>query len=168
MSRNTKFFPRGFTLVELVMGAGILCLILGFVSSFFFSQRRFFQSLSKSGEVQERFRLGMWKIVQELKTGRAVIWPRSVSGSSIRSDSILAFKNFQGEIVVFFLDPEKKELRRCLLNRGETPPVLDAKPTVEGISSASFTVMGSTGKLVSIKFSEGNFTHLDAARVMNE
>ena len=168
MSRSTSHSAGGFSFVELLMGAFVLVLVFGFLGIWFHSNRRSQTSISEVSRTQELFRSAMWKMIAELKTGRIVIWPQVNSDKSPRTDSVLVFKNFRGEFVSFYFIPQTQEVRRCVIPNGVGAAVEDPAPIVQGLASATFTVMGVDNKLVSINLSGRNMQQIDAVRLVNE
>ena len=166
MSPNIK--KRGVTFVELLVGMTIFAIIMGIVANWFFTQRQYQDKFLKLSETQDRLRQAVWKVIQELKTGRQVIWPRVNSDGSARTDTVVTFKNFKGEITTFYFVPAAGEIRRCVTPNGPGTPQVDVTPVGRGLALASFTVMGVDNKLVSLHLVADHVHFLDAVRLINE
>ncbi|HOT28816.1 MAG TPA: hypothetical protein PLU72_11550 [Candidatus Ozemobacteraceae bacterium] len=169
MSRDTdRMLRRGATFVEILVGAAIFAVIMGIVGSWFFAQKRQQEQFLRITESQDRMQQALWKIIQEVKTGRQIIWPRLNADKSPRTDSRMVFKNFRGEIAAYYYVPSAREIRRCLIPNGPGLPVVDPTPIGRGIDGASFTVMAVDNKLISVNLSANRLHFVDAVRLVNE
>ncbi|HNV68609.1 MAG TPA: prepilin-type N-terminal cleavage/methylation domain-containing protein [Candidatus Ozemobacteraceae bacterium] len=160
---------RGFTLTEIIIGMAILIIIFSIVMRWFLMQRGYQQRITQIADTQDRFRLAVWNMVQELQTGRVIIWPRLNSDKSIRSDTKVVFKNMLGEIVTFYHIPEALEIRRCVIppQPGLTPQ-LDERVVGTGIASVSFTARDIGNRLIDIHLQASGVHTLDAVYLLNE
>ncbi len=167
-AEHPRSAPRGFSFVELLIAAGLLAVIVGIVTQWFFSQRQYQDRITRLSDIQENLRQATFNMAKELKTGRQVIWPRVNPDLSPRTDSVLVFKNFRGAIIAFFHRPAERKIRRVVIPNGPGSPVEDAAPLGDGIASLTFTTMGPDNKLVSLHLSTEGVHHLDAVRLVNE
>ncbi len=169
MFQAFKRRKTGFTLTEIVIGTAILVMIFGIVMRWFMMQRGYQQRITQVADTQDRFRLAIWNMVQELQTGRVIIWPRLNSDKSIRSDTKVVFKNMLGEIVSFYHVPDTHEIRRCVIPPQTTlNPQIDDRPIGTGIASASFTARDIGNRLIDIHLQASDVHTLDAVYLLNE
>jgi type II secretory pathway pseudopilin PulG len=159
---------RGVTFVELLVGMTLLAIIGGLVANWFFAQRRYQERMVKLSEIQENTRQAIWRVVQEMKTGRQIIWPRVNADGSPRTDTVVVFKDFRGRFVSFYHQPADRTIRRCVIPNGAGAVAIDGTPIGKGIASASFTVMGADNKLLSIHLTTEGVHQIDAVRLVNE
>jgi len=157
----------GVTLVEMVVGAMILSIIFGITARWFFMQREYQQRLTHISDIQDNFRRANWLMVQELQMARTIIWPRLNADRSIRSDTKLVFKDFNGQIIAYYHIPAEQRIRRCVIPNGPGNPVVTARPVGEGIASLSFTAASIDNRLISLHMSTGGVHSLDAVYLTN-
>ena len=169
MFQASKKKRRAFTLVEIVIGISILVIIFSIVIRWFLMQRGYQQRITQMSETQDHFRQAAWNMIQELQTGRIIIWPRLNPDKSIHTDSKVVFKNMLGEIVSFYHVPQTREIRRCVIPpQPGRPPEVDDRPIGVGIASAAFTVSDIGNRLVDIHLQASGVHALDAVYLMNE
>ncbi|MBF0407103.1 MAG: type II secretion system protein [Candidatus Riflebacteria bacterium] len=157
-----------FSFVEMLVGAGILTIILGIVATWFYTQKQMQNRITRIVEIRENTRLAFSRMLNELRFSRQIIWPVVNSDHSPKSDSVMIFKNFKGNIICYYHDEVKKEIRRCMIPYDTGDPYISPKPVGVQIASASFTAIGDDQKLVSIYLSTDGVHQIDAVRLEND
>ena len=146
----------------------MFAIIMGIVASWFFTQKQQQDRFLRITNSQDRMQQAIWRVIQELKTGRQIIWPQANADQSPRTDSRIVFKTFRGDIAAYYYVPGAREIRRCLIPNGPGSPIVDTTPVGYEIDGASFTTMGVDNKLVSINLSSDQLHFVDAVRLVNE
>lgn len=173
MSRNTESLkrcglPRAFTFVEMLVGVTLFVILGGMVIHWFSSQQRYQEQIMRISRIQQDMRVAIWKVVEEMKTARRVVWPNINADGSPRTDTRLVFKSFKGEIIAIYHRESDGTIRRCVIPNGPGAPVEDPHPIGRDIASATFTVMGKDNRLVSIHLQQQGVHYLDAVRLVND
>lgn len=159
----------GFTITEIVIAMSVMVIIFSIVMRWYLMQRGYQQRITQIADTQDRFRLAIWNMVQELQTSRSIIWPRINSDKSIRSDTKVVFKNMLGEIVSFYHIPKTLEIRRCVIPpQPGLSPAIDERPVGTGIASVSFTASDIGNRLIDIHLQASGVHTLDAVFLLNE
>ncbi|NCB46664.1 type II secretion system protein [bacterium] len=140
----------GFTLVELSIGAALLAVLGGMIMHWFSMQRKYQQRITQSSEGQQNILMANWKMSNELRMSRSILYPRPNSDKSIKSDTMIYFKNSCGDIICYFHDKNTLEIKRCVIPNGVSAPTVDKKPIAQGINEVFFTAVGVENRLIDI------------------
>lgn len=137
-------------MVELTISIGLLAILGGMVTHWFSMQRKYQARITQSSEGQQNVLMANWKMSNELRMSRSILYPRPNSDKSIKSDSIIYFKNSCGEIICYYHDKNTLEIKRCVIPNGVAAPAVDKKPIAQGINEVFFTAVGVENRLVDI------------------
>jgi prepilin-type N-terminal cleavage/methylation domain-containing protein len=159
---------EGFTLIEVLIATSVVVLIGVVVGNWFFMQRKFQKRIVSLAEAQENIRRANWRMIQELKTSRTIIYPRINEDKSIRSDSKVVFKNFNGDIVCYYHENETGNIRRCLIPNGTGSPQLTKAPIGKNFDRVIFTAQDDSNKLVGIFLEYKNTFGIESVFLLNE
>ncbi len=158
----------GFTLIEIMVGTAIIVAIGIVVGNWFFMQRSYQKRIVAMSDGQQNIRQACWKMLQELQVARTIIAPRLNSDKSIKSDSKIVFKGFNGDIVSYYFVEDSKELRRCVIPNGPGQPIIDATPIGKGLDNVVFTNHHQGNKLVGIFLESKGTFGLESAYMVND
>lgn len=165
---KTNKLRSAVTLPEILIGAVILSIIGGIIAHWFFMQRQYQQRIFAISDSQQAIRKASWRMMQELRTGRSIIFPRINADKSIRSDDKILFKAFNGDITCFYFVPETSEIRRCIIPNGPGSPQIDPDPVAAGVKQVAFTARDDGNRLVDIFLNVNGTFGLESVFLLNE
>jgi prepilin-type N-terminal cleavage/methylation domain-containing protein len=165
-SKNRK--TRGFTLTEIMVGTAIIVAIGIVVGNWFFMQRSYQKRVLAMSDGQQNIRQACWRMQQELQIARTIIAPQLNPDKSLKSDSKIVFKGFNGDIVSYYFVEDSKELRRCVIPNGPGQPIIDATPIGKGLDKVVFTNHHQSNKLVGIFLESKGTFGLESAYLVND
>lgn len=159
---------KALTLPEILIGTTILAFIGGIVAHWFVMQRQYQQRIFAISDSQQTIRQASWRMMQEIRIGRSILFPRINSDKSLNSSDKLVFKGFNGDIVCFYHVKETGEIRRCIIPNGPGSPQIDPDPVAAGVRQVAFTARDEGNRLVDIFFDVNGSFGLESVFLMNE
>ena len=158
----------GVTLVEIMVASAIIAFIGGIVGHWFFIQRQYQSQIFSISDAQQTIRQVSWSMMQELRTARSIILPRTNPDKSLHSDSKVIFKSFSGDIICYYYVASEKELRRCKIPNGPGAPVIDDEPVGRKLDKITFTGNDIGNRLIDIYMEVDGTFGLESVYLMNE
>ena len=165
---HNKKTSSGFTLVELVISIAVLSLIGVMLSYWITTQNKYSAKITSAANGQQVLAIANWKMANELKLSRTILYPRMNKDGSIHSDSKVVFKNITGEIICYYLDQNTKDLRRVFIGNQHSTPKIDSKPLAQGIDELIFTCSSLDNKLLDIYIKSGDAFGIESIYLLNE
>ncbi|PKL47026.1 MAG: hypothetical protein CVV42_14565 [Candidatus Riflebacteria bacterium HGW-Riflebacteria-2] len=158
----------GVTLVEIIVASAILAFIGGIVGHWFFLQREYQGRIFAISDAQQTIRQASWRMMQELRTARSVLFPRINADKSIRSDSKVVFKSFAGDVICYYYLASEKEIRRCKIPNGPGVPTADSEPVARNVDQLAFTASDEGNRIIDIFMEVKGTFGLESVYLINE
>lgn len=174
---HTLFLAKkriGITLVEVMIAMAIFGLVGALVGHWFTSNTKYHKRLTEQNDADDRIRTSLWKMHQDLKTGRTIIYPRletlsTKPGKNIISDNKVVFRNFDGDIITYYLDTEKRQVIRHVVYIPTADAPSNEKSVIgDGIDLVVFTNRNELNNTLGIYMESGPSCVIDSVFMMNE
>lgn len=165
---------KAFTLLEIMIAMTVLATLGALISHWFTLNTKHQRRLTQQSDSDNKLRKIVWTMHQDIKTSRTILYPRCENitnniKSRVISDSKLVIRNFDGDLISYHFDQEKKELSRELiyLPTGYHPSN-EVKVIGKDLSTVVFTNRNELNNLVGIYIEDENSVLLDSVYMMNE
>lgn len=152
----------------MVIGLSIFAIIIAIIGYWFTIQRKSQARITANFIGQQNVLLANLKMVNEMRTSRLIIYPSKNSDKSIFSDTKVIFKNSSGDFVCFYHDPDKAEIRRCLIPNGDGAAIEDVRALAKGIDEVYFTARGNESRLIDIVLRSQDTFGMESIYLMND
>ncbi len=165
---------KGFSLVEVTIAVAILSVVGTMVAHWFTLNSQYQKRVTELNEKDNVIRTILWEMHKDLKIARNVLYPRRTSLTSdtlknLVSDSKLVFRNFDGDIVIYYFDEKTKEIIKEIIYI-PTPgaPKNEKRVIGKDIDCVIFTNRNELNNLVGIYMEAGPAVQIDSVYLMNE
>jgi prepilin-type N-terminal cleavage/methylation domain-containing protein len=165
---------KAFSLVEVTIAVAILSVVGTMVAHWFTLNSQYQKRVTELNEKDNVIRTILWEMHKDLKIARNVLYPRRTSLTSdtlknLVSDSKLVFRNFDGDIVIYYFDEKTKEIIKEIIYI-PTPgaPKNEKRVIGKGIDCVIFTNRNELNNLVGIYMEAGPAVQIDSVYLMNE
>lgn len=164
----------GLTLVEVMVAVAIFGTVVAMVAHWFTTNSQYHKRLTEQNDADDHMRRALWKMHQDLKTGRTIVYPRiehveSDYTKNFISDNKVVFRNFDGDIITYYHDKDKHEIiREIVYIPTEDAPANERKVIGDCIDLVVFTNRNELNNTLGIYLESGPSCVIDSVFMMNE